>query len=171
MVDKEILTLFDIVQRKEIIPHIDAVPSVSPEDYLELVTQRFSNPKIKDTVRRVAFDGAARHSGFLHPTIRSAIKTKSPIKGLALVEALWARMCSGIREDGSIIENNDPQWDFLSSLSKKSKHDPKIWLTESSIYGDIARNEQFSSEFSEALNRIWDKGCRAVLREYCSENN
>ena len=171
MVDKEILTLFDIVQRKEIIPHIDAVPSVSPEDYLELVTQRFSNPKIKDTVRRVAFDGAARHSGFLHPTIRSAITTKSPIKGLALVEALWARMCSGIREDGSIIENNDPQWDFLSSLSKKSKHDPKIWLTESSIYGDIARNEQFSSEFSEALNRIWDKGCRAVLREYCSENN
>ena len=133
------------------------------------MTQRFSNPKIKDTVRRVAFDGAARHSGFLHPTIRSAIKTNSSITGLALVEAFWARMCSGIREDGSIIEANDPQWGCLSKLSKKSKHDPKIWLTESSIYGDIALNEQFSNEFSNALNRIWRDGCRTVLREYCSK--
>jgi len=171
MVDEEILALFDSVLKKEIAPHIAAVPGIDPEDYLDLVTRRFSNPKIKDTVRRVAFDGSARHSGFLHPTIRSAIKTKSPIKGLALVEAIWARMCSGIREDGSVIEANDPQWDFLSNLSKKSKSDPKIWLTESSIYGDIALSERFSDEFSKALNRIWDNGCRAVLREYCAGNN
>ena len=65
---------FHKVASKEIAPLVCAVPDRTPQDYLELIARRFSNPEIVDTVRRVAFDGSSRHTGFLLPTLRQALK-------------------------------------------------------------------------------------------------
>ena len=100
--------LFRKIETEEIVPHVTAVPGMTPSDYVDLVERRFANPEIRDTTRRVAFDGSSRHPGFLHPIIRDALSVGAPIDGLALVEALWARMCAGTREDGSVIAPNDP---------------------------------------------------------------
>ena len=70
-------------------------------EYLDLIDRRFSNDAIIDTVRRVAFDGSARHAGFILPSIRDGLATGKSVEGLALVEAAWARMCEGTRENGS----------------------------------------------------------------------
>ena len=104
-------TLFRKVQIEEIVPHVNPVPDATPEAYLDLLVRRLSNPAIVDTTRRVAFDGSSRHPGFVLPILRDGLRTGAPVQGLALVEALWARMCEGTREDGSVIEPNDPSWD------------------------------------------------------------
>jgi len=116
--------LFHKIETVEIVPHVAAVPGMEPSAYVELISERFANPEIHDTTRRVAFDGSSRHAGFLHPIIRDALSAGTPMEGLALVEALWARMCAGTREDGSVIEPNDPFWDGLSAHAAGAKDDP-----------------------------------------------
>jgi len=170
MAHDEIFSLFDTVQKEEIAPHVDDVPGTTPEQYIELISKRFANPKIKDTVRRVAFDGGARHSGFLHPTIRKAIANGCNIAGLALVEALWARMCEGTREDGSVIEPNDPSWTFYQEISKRTKNTPTIWLDETNAYGDIAKDEVFREMFAQQLEHIWRHGVKSAIANYCANS-
>ena len=157
--------LFHRVQREEILPHVEPVPDFGPEDYLDLVSRRFSNPAIVDTTRRVAFDGSARHPGFVLPILRDRLGTGAPVEGLALVEALWARMCAGTREDGSVIEPNDPSWDGLQPIANAARSRPLGWLEQRQIYGDLGE-ARFADAFERWLRRIWSEGCEAALRAY-----
>jgi mannitol 2-dehydrogenase len=158
--------LFRKIETEEIVPHVAAVPGMPPIDYVDLITGRFANPEIRDTTRRVAFDGSSRHAGFLHPIIRDALTADAPIEGLALVEALWARMCDGTREDGSAIEPNDPIWDTLVAVAKGAKDDPHAWITQSQIYGDLGQNSRFAASFARWYRLIWSDGTEVALRSY-----
>jgi mannitol 2-dehydrogenase len=166
MADPDIAALFAKVQSTEIAPLVGATPEMTPLEYVALIASRFSNPEIHDTTRRVAFDGLSRHRGFVVPIIRHALEGSRPVEGLALVEALWARMCAGVREDGTAIEANDPEWDALVAAAKLARANPEAWLAQSHIYGDLARDERFSRAFVRALDRIWKDGTRAAIRAY-----
>ena len=158
--------LFRKIEIEEIVPHVAAVPGMTPLDYVDLIDSRFANPEIHDTTRRVAFDGSSRHSGFLHPIIRDALTNDTPLDGLALVEALWARMCAGTREDGSKIDPNDPVWDALNSAAQEARTDPQHWLDQHKIYGDLGQNPRFAETFARWLRLIWKDGTEAALRQY-----
>ena len=159
---------FRKVQQEEIVPHVKPVPDLAPEDYVDLVGRRFSNPAIVDTTRRVAFDGSARHTGFILPILRDGLGTGAPVEGLALVEALWARMCEGRREDGTAIEPNDPFWDTLRSAAKAAREHPRAWLEQRQVYGDLAEASRFADAFERWLDRIWSNGCEASLQAYAA---
>ncbi|MDB9776911.1 mannitol dehydrogenase family protein [Alphaproteobacteria bacterium] len=156
------------VEKEEIIPHVKPVPGFTPKDYLNLIINRFANKSIQDTVRRVAFDGHSRHAGFLMPSILDGIKNNKSINGLALVEALWARMCEGTREDLSIIEPNDPHWEKLNICAKKSQQNPLIWLEQKEIYGNISKNNSFQNSFSNWLQLLYQNGVESTLKTYLS---
>jgi mannitol 2-dehydrogenase len=168
MSDPQIASFFQKVQTTEISPHVASVPGTPPEAYLALITRRFSNPEIHDTTRRVAFDGSSRHAGFILPILRDALAAGTLISGLALTEALWARMCYGTREDGSVIEANDPIWSDLVSAAQRAQTEPAAWLAQSQIYGDLAQHMQFATAFSDWLSVIWKNGTRTALAEYLS---
>ncbi|MGB1554447.1 MAG: mannitol dehydrogenase family protein, partial [Candidatus Puniceispirillaceae bacterium] len=129
--------MFAKVQQEEILPHITPPPGHGVSDYLAMISTRFANDAIIDTVRRVAFDGAARHVGFILPSLRDGLTKNSSITGLALIEAIWARMCLGLREDGSVIEANDPSWEMLIQIACQARTAPRCWLEMSYIYGDL----------------------------------
>ena len=158
--------LFCKIQTEEIVPHVAAVPGMTPLDYFDLINKRFTNPEIRDTTRRVAFDGSSRHSGFLHPIIRDALACNAPLDGLALVEALWARMCYGTREDGSIISPNDPFWDSLTTAAQMAKNTPQAWIDQKQFYGDLGQNTRFADSFKRWLDLIWRDGTEAALHDY-----
>ena len=160
--------LFRRVEVEEIAPHVAPVPGMAPLDYVELIGRRFSNPEIHDTTRRVAFDGSSRHTGFLLPIVRDARRAGAPVEGLALVEALWARMCEGTREDGSVIEPNDPHWDALRSAAQAARERPMAWLEQRRFYGELADDPVFAPAFERWLALIWTDGTEAALRAYTS---
>ena len=160
---------FRKVAREEIVPHVHAVPGMTPKAYVDLIDRRFSNPEIVDTVRRVAFDGSSRHTGFILPVIRDALAADTPLEGLALCEALWARMCEGTREDGSRIEPNDPMWDKLSAAAALARHDLQAWLDQRDLYGDLAEQPRFRESFHRWLGIVWNEGAEAALRGYLGE--
>jgi len=150
----------------EIALQVDPVPGMSPAAYVDLIDSRFSNPEIIDTVRRVAFDGSSRQTGFILPTLHDALAKGDPFDGLALSQAIWARICEGTREDGSVIEPNDPIWDSLNAAAKDAKADPLAWLNQRDLYGDLADNAAFQASFSHWLSLIWADGLEAALRTY-----
>ncbi|MEO1641335.1 MAG: mannitol dehydrogenase family protein [Pseudomonadota bacterium] len=166
MADPDIAAFFRKVEADEIAPHVAAVPEMTPVQYLNLITRRFANPKIHDTTRRVAFDGSSRHAGFVLPILRDALHANGQIEGLALAEALWARMCAGTREDGSEIAANDPNWDRLSAHAWQAKENPQVWLDQTSVYGSLGDDTRFAEAFAAKLRQVWDEGCRAAIRSY-----
>ncbi|PYG24709.1 mannitol dehydrogenase family protein [Pelagimonas varians] len=151
---------------EEIVPHVAAVPGMTPLAYLDLIETRFANPEIRDTIRRVAFDGSSRHAGFLHPILRDALAAGTPINGLALIEALWARMCAGTREDGTTIDPNDPHWDTLTAQAIIAKNTPISWIQQKQFYGNLSQNKRFADAFQNALNSVWEKGATSTIQNY-----
>ena len=164
--DPQINAFLQKVISDEVAPHVAAVPNCSAAQYLELITDRFSNPEIVDTTRRVAFDGSSRQPGFLAPSIRDGLAKGTSVEGLALASAIWARYCVGGREDGSVIEDNDPNWDDLKRRAHDAQNDPDAWLSMTNIYGEIASEPAFRDAFRCWLPMIHRDGVRAAIATY-----
>jgi mannitol 2-dehydrogenase len=164
-----ISALLHKVVRDEIAPHVADVPGMTALAYLDLIAGRFANAEIKDTTRRVAFDGSSRHPGFLLPSVRDGLAVGAPVSGLALVSALWARYCTGQREDGSTVASNDPAWNDLQQVAIKAKATPLAWLEMRHIYGDLADAEPFADAFCGWLEMLHSEGVEAALTRYVQD--
>jgi mannitol 2-dehydrogenase len=167
MAHPQICALLHKVVGEEVAPHVARVPGYTPHEYLALVERRFSNLEIADTTRRVAFDGSSRQPGFIVPSIRKALDAGTPVSGLALVSALWARYCEGTREDGSAIAPNDPNWDTLHRVAKAARSTPAAWLEMRQFYGDLADDSRFADAFTGWLSLIYASGVTSALTAYC----
>lgn len=168
MAHPKIRALYRKVATHEIVPHVAPVPEQSPTQYVDLIERRLSNPMIKDTTRRVAFDGSSRHPGFVVPSIQDGLKAGTPVEGLALVSAAWARYCLGVREDGSVVEPNDPFWDDLHQRAQTAQTTPRAWLQMRNTYGDLAEQQRFAEAFERWLIKIYADGMEAALDDYLS---
>jgi mannitol 2-dehydrogenase len=158
--------LYSKVEHQEIVPHVRPVPGMTPADYVDLIDRRFSNPSIVDTTRRVAFDGSSRQPGFILPSVRDGLKAGTPVEGLALVSAAWARYCFGVREDGSLVEPNDPFWEKLTDRARAARTAPGEWLGMGHIYGDLAAEPRFADAFARWLAMIHADGMEAAIDRY-----
>ena len=154
------------VEREEIIPVVPPVPHTDLGDYYKLIEQRFSNPKIGDTIQRLCLDGSNRQPKFILPSAADRVAAGQSVTGLALVSALWARYCYGESDSGKPIPPNDPNWDRLTTLAKAAKADPKAWLRMSDIFGPLATNPAYVAAFTKALSSLWARGTTATLEAY-----
>jgi len=166
MRDPLVLEYLRKVEKDEIIPNVPAVPNTNIAQYYKKIEERFSNPKIEDSIRRLCLDGTNRQPKFIIPTIADCIKNNIDFKGLALESALWCRYCYGTTESGATIEANDPNWDELHDIALKAKDNPTLWLDMKSIYGEIGMNSKFRDYFTKSLTALHTKGVRAVVQEY-----
>ncbi|MFV1875354.1 mannitol dehydrogenase family protein [Nioella sp.] len=154
------------VLSEEVAPHVPSVAEFTPDQYIALITRRFSNPSIVDTTRRVAFDGSSRHPGFVLPSLRDALLSEGGFSGLALTEALWARYCLGSTEAGEAIAANDPQWDRLTKCAREAVDRPQAWLEMSAIYGDLSRDPRFAAAFADWMGVLTRDGVEAAIALY-----
>ncbi len=166
MEDRQIARFLSVLHDREIIPLVPPVPRTDLGAYKRRIEERFANPKIGDTIRRLCLDGSNRQPKFILPSVRDAIERGAPLEGLALVSAFWCRYCYGETEDGQRIAPNDPDWQRLVENSRAAKADPNAWLSMGDIYGELARNPRFRDAFRTALVAIWHDGTRAVLDRY-----
>lgn len=160
----------DKVEAEEVIPYVPPVPDTVIPDYYRLIVQRFSNPEVADTERRLCLDGSNRQPKFIVPSIRDALAAGGSIEGLALESALWCRYCFGTQDDGTEIAPNDPNWDRLQPLSRAARDNPQAWLDGlTSVYGEVAANPRFQKSFASWLNRLWAQGTAASLALYIGQ--
>jgi mannitol 2-dehydrogenase len=158
--------LLDKVELNEIVPYIPPVPDTNLGDYYRLIVERFSNPEIADTERRLCLDGSNRQPKFIVPSVRDALAAGGSVDGLALVSALWCRYCYGETDSGTHIPPNDPDWDQLVTRSKAAKSRPAAWLEMVAVYGDLGQDARFANAFERHLNRLWAVGTKQSLTEF-----
>ena len=72
------------------------------------------------------------------------------------------------REDGSVIEPNDPFWDTLQAAAIAARDRPRVWLEQRQFYGDLVEAPRFAKAFERWLDGIWSDGCEAALHTYTS---
>ncbi|WP_137109815.1 mannitol dehydrogenase family protein [Rhodobacter sp. SY28-1] len=158
--------LLDKVEMGEIIPYIPPVPDTNLGDYYRKIVERFSNPEVADTERRLCLDGSNRQPKFIVPGVRDALAAGGSVEGLALVSAMWCRYCYGETDSGTPIPPNDPDWDALVARSKAAKARPGAWLEMTAVYGEIGLDARFAAAFERHLNRLWGVGTKQTLTEY-----
>jgi mannitol 2-dehydrogenase len=157
------------LEHEEIIPVVPPVPHTDLGDYYALCQRRFANPKIGDTIRRLALDGSNRQPKFIVPTALERTQRQQSVSGLSLVSALWCRYCYGTTESGQTIEPNDPSWDRLTAQARLARANPPAWLTMADIYGDLAQSPAFAAAFTHALTTLWQLGTEATLQRYLAD--
>ena len=166
MADPTIRAFLDKVETREILPIVPPVPGQDLDDYKQLIIDRFSNPEVADTERRLCFDGSNRQPKFIIPSIRDNLAKGVMPHGLVLESALWCRYCYGVDEAGAEIEPNDPSWDTLVQIARQAKDNPSAWLNMRPIYGDLANNAGFVAAFAESLDYLWSHGAEAAMQRY-----
>jgi mannitol 2-dehydrogenase len=164
--DKQIATFLETLTKREIMPVVPPPPGVTLEDYRKKVAERFANPKIGDTIARLALDGTNRQPKFILPSVADRLKAGQSFAGLALVSALWCRYCYGESESGKTIPPNDDSWDRLQKAARAARADPRAFLAMRDIFGELADAPAYVAAFSNALTRLWSKGVRATLDDY-----
>lgn len=156
----------DKLEREEIIPVVPPVPDTDLGDYLDLITHRFANPQIKDTIPRLCQDGSNRQPKFILPSTRDRLTAGLAVEGLALESALWCRYCCGETEDGAAIHVDDVQADRLRDAAMRARTDPKAFLALRDIFGDIADSEVFQKAFADSYARLWKDGVAKTMEQY-----
>lgn len=161
-----IRAFLDRVLSDEVLPTVAPVPGQNLSDYKTLILERFSNPDVADTVRRLCLDGSNRQPKFILPTLGDALSAQGPLDGLVLSSALWCRYCFGTDEAGAPIADNDPNWHSLTARARAARQAPLHWLDMAEVYGDLGHNKLFADKFSAALRGVWDLGTNAMLTRY-----
>lgn len=161
-----ILGFLNKLETTEIIPTVAPVPDTNLVDYYAKIVERFSNPEVADTERRLCLDGSNRQPKFIVPPLRDRLAAGESCEGLALVSALWCRYCTGTSDKGTYIPPNDPNWEALQATATVAQSNPQAWLEQRTIYGDLADNPVFRKAFATQLARVRDEGCEAALRAY-----
>ena len=168
MADPTIRAFLDKVETSEILPIVPPVPGQDLTDYKALILDRFSNPEVEDTERRLCLDGSNRQPKFIIPSIRDNLARGVVPKGLILSSAMWCRYCYGTDEMGTEIAPNDPNWDQLTAAAQRAKSDPVQWLLQREIYGELADDANFVAAFAVALNAVWAEGTAKAMQSYLS---
>ena len=150
----------------EVIPVVPAVPGQDLADYKGLIVERFANPEVADTVRRLCLDGSNRQPKFIIPTIRDVLAAGGEPTGLILLSALWCRYCFGTTESGAEIAPNDPNWGMLTARAARAQDEPAEWLAMREVYGDLGENPVVAETFATLLRAVWAEGCRPVMQRY-----
>lgn len=154
------------VEQTEVVPIVPPVPDTDLASYLTLIIERFSNPDVADTIRRLCLDGSNRQPKFIIPTILDNLSRGTMPSGLILLSALWCRYCFGTDDAGAEIAPNDPNWDALVERATRARENPVEWLRMDEVYGGLADNALVVAEFTKWLNYIWENGTAAALQTY-----
>ncbi|MFW8606310.1 MULTISPECIES: mannitol dehydrogenase family protein [Rhizobium] len=154
------------LEKDEIIPIVPPVPNTSLADYFALIEHRLLNPKIADTIPRLAQDGSNRQPKFILPSTLDNLRQGGDVVGLALVSALWCRYFAGKTDSGKDIVFNDASAERLHAAALKAKDDPSAFLVFDDIFGEVAKSELFRKRFAHALKTLWEKGTRETLQLY-----
>jgi len=166
MQDAQIARFLSALLDDEVIPVVPPVPDTDLADYKRTIEQRFANPKIGDTIPRLAQDGSNRQPKFILPSTADRLRRGEDIVGLSLVSALWCRYFAGKSDSGKEIVFNDASADRLHEAALKAKDDPNAFLVFDDIFGDVAKSDLFRKRFAHALKTLWEKGTRVTLQLY-----
>lgn len=107
MGDARIRDFLVALEQREIVPSLAPNDRVNYDAYLTKIVERFSKPRIGDTIPRLCFDGSNRQPKFVLPILSERLRADQPTDGLALDVVLWCRYCAGTTDAGAPMTLQD----------------------------------------------------------------
>jgi mannitol-1-phosphate/altronate dehydrogenase len=148
----------------EVTPLLPAVPGIDLTQYKQTLLQRFANPKIADTLARLATDGSDRMPKFVLPSLSEALAQGRPHRLLTLVVAGFCRYLRGVDEHGQPIVVHDARADELRTLALTGMADPRPLLAVSRVFGDLGQDEALVAELMTSLQQLDQFGAKMSVR-------
>ena len=147
----------------EAIPTLAPVPGVDLEKYVDALIERFSNPHMRDTLLRLATDGANRMATFTLPTIRDNLIAGRPSPlGMLMIAAwaeYWARNASGVIAADEIPPDAlGPQM-----IAAAGSSEPLAFIGIEPIFGGLAQNARFRDAFVRARTELAELGVHGAI--------
>ncbi len=148
---------------KEGSPTLPEVPGVDLDAYRHQLIARFANPEVRDTLARLCAESSDRIPKWLVPVIKLNLASDGEIDRSALVVASWARYAEGVDETGEPIEVVDRLKEKVLAAAAAQGEDPIAFLRDTSLFGDLAESERFTTAYTAALESLHHQGSRATL--------
>lgn len=143
---------------REAAPTLEPVPGVDLDAYMRTLVERFANPRVRDTLLRLATDGSNRMATFVLPAVRENLRAGRPVVLGAAMVAAWARYwelvaagsvpAAGVPADESAAE--------LTSAAGLQAGDPLAFLRIRRLFGDLAEQPAFTEAFLRARGLVVD---------------
>ncbi|RZU15518.1 mannitol 2-dehydrogenase [Kribbella rubisoli] len=144
-------------------PTLPPVPGVDLDRYKHQLIERFANPEVRDTLARLCAESSDRIPKWLLPVVREQLVADREIKRSVLVVASWARYAEGTDEQGGAIEVVDRLRDKLVERAQHNREDPLVFISDPDLFGDLASDERFVTQYRAALKSLHEIGARATL--------
>ena len=154
---------------QEATPTLLPVPGIDLDHYRRELIDRFSNPHIRDTLARLAFDGSERLPKWLLPVVRDNLASGGEVRRSAAVVAGWARYAEGVDEQGRPFDVVDRRRDRLVANARRQREAPLAFIADREVFGDLVDDERFTARYREALASLCDRGARATLEALAAE--
>jgi mannitol 2-dehydrogenase len=150
---------------EEATPTLRPVPGIDLDHYRRDLIVRFSNPAVRDTLARLAFDGSERLPKWLLPVVRDNLAAGGEVRRSAAVVAGWARYCEGVDEQGQPIDVVDRRRDALRARARSQREDPLAFIADRDLFGDLVDDERFTSAYAATLASLHERGARTTLED------
>lgn len=144
-------------------PTLPPVPGVDLEAYRHQLVERFANPEVRDTLARLCAESSDRIPKWLLPVVRANLDSGGPVERSALVVAAWARYAEGVDEQGRPIEVVDRWKDRVMAAAARQRQEPLAFLEDETLFGDLRRQERFTSAYLGFLESLHTVGARGTL--------
>ena len=161
--DDRVREYLDDYMWEEAIPTLAPVPGVDLEKYVNTLLERFSNPHMRDTILRLATDGANRMATFVLPTVRDNLIAGRPMPRAMLLLAAWAEFWVRIAR-GAVPDAAIPP-DVLGQELARAAVDPDAaaFIELTPIFGGLAGNARLREPFLAARALLTEVGIGEAL--------
>lgn len=165
MADDRIRRFLDAFMKREAVPTLTGLEGFDVNAYIAAALDRFSNPKMRDTILRLAQDSSNRVSGFVLPTVRDNLVAGRRVPLGAAIVAAWSFYWSLIGR-GELPEDQIPE-DVLSAEMIEAAlawpERPLAFLQLERIFGDLPTYESFVHDYVSARTALDKRGVHATI--------
>jgi len=107
---------FDDFQLKEVLPALTQALPFDKQQYLDVITSRFSNQAIADSLERICMDGYSKMQIFIRPTLLGCYEQGIVPEHTLLSVASWYVYARRIHQGKLEANYNEPQWEKMLPL-------------------------------------------------------
>jgi mannitol 2-dehydrogenase len=165
LADDLIRTYLERYMADEAAPTLGELPGIDLEAYMATLIERFSNPRMRDTLVRLATDGSNRMPTFTLPAIRENLAADRPIRLGAAMVAAWAHYWALIGR-GEIVAPEVPDDVHAAEMTAAATDPrPEAFVEIGVLFGDLDQDETFCTEYLSARSSLVERGVASTLKD------
>lgn len=165
MADDRIRDYLLAYMTSEAAPTLGPLPGIDVSTYIDTLIERFSNPRMRDTLVRLSTDGSNRMGTFTLPAIRDNLASGRSVRlGAAMIAAwsyYWELIGRGGLPPSEIPE--DVLADALTAAALVDRNEPGAFVGIAAIFGDLGGDERFRAEYLDARSHVSSDGVDGLL--------